>query len=127
MPNSNNKQDRTNRRLGNREVNKMTSIIIYTTPEKLLHKQGRLKGDPDHSDIGEYYWELSRQPKRLQASDKIYFATKGTIKGYFEIEELDMEDTFQISFYADSWKDIKPIPIIHFQGFKYADKIGGLK
>lgn len=104
----------------------MTSIIIYTTPEKLLHKQGKLEGDSDHSDIGEYYWELSRQPKRLEVTDKIYFATKGYIRGYFEIEELDMEDTFQISFYSDSWKDIKPTPISHFQGFKYADKIEGL-
>lgn len=101
----------------------MTSIIIYTTPEKLLHKQGRLEGDSDPSTSGEYYWELSRPPKRLKETDKIYFATKGTIKGYFQIEDIEWTDNFKIFFYADSWTQVgKEIPITHFQGFSYTDK-----
>ena len=35
----------------------MVSIIIYTKPETLLHKQGNLENDPDHSEIISEYLE----------------------------------------------------------------------
>jgi hypothetical protein len=109
----------------------MTSIIIYTTPEKLLHKQDKLsfEEDDEKSEVGEYYWELRNPPKGLKelGESKIYFATKGFIRGYFEIEDIEWTDNFKIFFYANSWKDIKPIPITHFQGFKYADKVKELQ
>ena len=102
----------------------MTSIIIYTTQEKLLHKQNKLEDDNDKSDIGEYNWTLSSKPKRLEMKDRIYFATKGFIKGYFLIEDMDIYGG--ITFLSETWKDIKPIPTKSFQGFKYADKVEGL-
>ena len=115
----------------------MTSIIIYTTKEKLLHKQDKLKGDKDKSDCGIYYWEFSRFPKRITNDDKIYFATEGFIRGYFEILDMNTPELFgsqdpmgipsdSISWKSSSWKDINPIPCTHFQGFKYADKVEGL-
>jgi len=99
----------------------MTDIIIYTMPETLLHKQGKLKDDDDYSETGDYYWELSRLPKDINEGEKIYFATKGFIRGYFIIKEVS--DYEGIIFNCSSWKDITPIPCTHFQGFKYANKV----
>jgi len=113
----------------------MVSIIIYTTPEKLLHKQDKLEKDNDKSDCGIYYWEFSRFPKRLTNYDKIYFATEGFIKGYFEILDMNTDKLFgsqdpigipscSVSWQSKTWKNITPIPTKSFQGFKYADKVG---
>ena len=101
----------------------MKDIIIYTKPETLLHKQGKLNDDEDYSEYGDYYWELSRLPKNTEEGDRIYFATKGFIRGYFIIDEVG---DGEIIFNCSSWKDITPIPCTHFQGFKYADNVQGL-
>jgi hypothetical protein len=99
-------------------------IIIYTSPEKLLHKQDKLENDPDKSTTGEYFWTLSRMPKECNESDKVYFATKGFIRGYFLIDSIDTEYTnCDINFSSDTWRDINPISCKHFQGFKYANKV----
>ena len=103
----------------------MTDIIIYTTPQVLLHKQGKLEHDIDHSPTGDYYWELARIPKRLKEGDKIYFATTGHLRGFFKMEEINQWG--QLKFNISTWKEINPIPIKHFQGFKYADSIPELK
>lgn len=101
-------------------------IIIYTTPEKLLHKQGKLKDDDDYSEDGYYYWYLTNMPKEIEEGEKIYFATKGFIRGYFIVDELDINEG--IIFDCKTWKDIKLIiPCTHFQGFKYANKVEELK
>jgi hypothetical protein len=103
----------------------MVSIIIYTTKNKLLHKQDKLKFDEDKSDCGEYYWEFSNLPKRFDIEkDRIYFAVQGFIVGYFEPVD---NDNYSIFFDSKSWKDIQPIPTKSFQGFKYADKVEGLE
>ena len=49
----------------------MSDIIIYTTPEKLLHKQDRLENDEDKSDEGCYYWEFRNMPK-IKSGEKVY-------------------------------------------------------
>lgn len=96
----------------------MTDIIIYTTPEKLLHKQGKLQDDEDYSDTGVYYWKFGRSlPKYFKLGDRVYFATKGIIRGYFVSDYLKYPD---IGWNCDSWTEVKnQIPITHFQGFKY--------
>lgn len=43
-------------------------IVIYTTPEKLKHKQ-------EKNQL--YYWEISRPPKKFKSEERIYFAIKG--------------------------------------------------
>lgn len=110
-------------------------IIIYTTPEKLLHKQDKLEDDPDKSDEGCYYWEFRNMPK-IKRGEKVYFATKGFIRGYFIVEDINSEEetddpmgipTNSISWLSNSWKDITPIPCTHFQGFKYANKVEALQ
>jgi hypothetical protein len=120
---------------------KMKDIIIYTTPKKLLHKQDKLskEEDDDKSTNGIYYWRFMYLPKEWKdiekmnnpdiqkESVKIYFATEGFIRGYFELLGIEWDNCgFDIEFRSDSWKDIKPIPITHFQGFKYADKVSEL-
>ena len=105
----------------------MTDIIIYTRPEVLLHKMGMLPNPDDKSDLAfgtdcQFYLDLRNIPKDLE---KVYFATKGFIIGYFEVVDID-DDSFE--FEASSWTLLKePIPTKSFQGFKYADKVGGLK
>ena len=103
----------------------MTDIIIYTTPDKLLHKQGKLKDDDDYSETGEYYWELRNLPKKLKELDKIWFATKGFIRGYFVVDRIEYRENVEIIFNCNSWKPLEDdYPITHFQGFKYADEMG---
>ena len=99
----------------------MVDIIIYTTEEKLIHKKGLKKGEEEFTN---FYWELQRLPKRLNESERIYFATKGFIRGYFIIYDVDDSDGCTIEWNCKSWKDLKnPIPCKSFQGFKYADKV----
>lgn len=108
----------------------MTNIIIYTTADKLLHKQGKLPYDEDWAENGYYYWHLRGVPKRLKVDDKIYFAVKGYIRGYFIVEDIDDSDGCDIEFDSESWEDIKINDLIickSFQGFKYADKVEGLE
>ncbi len=92
----------------------MKDIIVYTTPDVLLHKQGKLLGDDDYSETGDYYWQLPSIPKH--EIGKIYFATKGFIRGYFVVEGDDID---RIDFNSRTWKEITPIPQKPFQGFKY--------
>ena len=101
----------------------MTDIIIYTRPEVLLHKMGMLPNPDDLSDDAfglenQYYWDLKIVPEDF---DKVYFATKGFIIGYFEVVDID-DGSFE--FEASSWTLLRdPIPTKSFQGFKYANKV----
>jgi len=105
----------------------MVDIIIYTRPEVLLHKMGMLPNPDDKSDMAfgtdcQFYWELNKVPEDLE---KVYFATKGYIVGYFEVVDLA---EYNFDFEASSWTLLKkPIPTKAFQGFKYADKVPELK
>jgi hypothetical protein len=100
-------------------MKQMTDIIIYTNPRTLLHKQDKLsfEEDDDKSEVGEYVWSFERGlPKDIQSMDRVLFATQGFIRGFFLIEEVSYPN---IVFYSETWKNIEPIPITHFQGFKY--------
>ena len=114
----------------------MADIIIYTTEESLLHKKDKLAGDEDKSNCGMYYWTFSRLPSRLKnflelkGRPKVYFATEGFIRGYFEIADvLESGNPFaevpvnSITWLSETWKDIEPIPTKSFQGFKYASNV----
>ncbi len=103
----------------------MTHIIIYTTGDVLLHKQGKLPDDEDYSEEGYYYWGLPRTPKKLKERERIYFAVKGYIRGYFKVVDIDSdEDGCDIEFLSESWRQLTcPVATKSFQGFKYADKV----
>ena len=107
----------------------MTNIIIYTRPEVLLHKMGMLPNPDDSSDLAfgtdcEFFWTLNNRPEKIE---RVYFATKGFIIGYFKVEECE-EDDMDFTWYANSWTLLdEPISTKSFQGFKYADKVEGLE
>ena len=109
----------------------MTDIIIYTTEENLIHKKGLKKGE---EKFEMFYWKFSRLPKKLGFGGKIYFATKGFIRGFFVVSQIYTRANYyaevpenSVAWRCDSWTDIKPIPTTHFQGFKYADKVEDLE
>ena len=94
----------------------MKHICIYTNPDVLEHK----KND------NRVYWKFASCPKllpewwtKLDYDLRLYFAVKGFIVGYFEVEAFDNWET--VDFSSNSWTEIKPIPQKPFQGFKYID------
>lgn len=106
---------------------KEDDIIIYTTPEILEHK----KKDGLASKGRFCYWTFNKFPSRIDELDgdwngvKLYFATSGFIRGYFTLTYMSGFNIKmnELSWHSESWEDIAPIPIKHFQGFKYADKV----
>lgn len=106
-------------------------FIVYTMPEILEHK----KCDGMMNARKFCYWTLKNYPSRLSNLEdkglkfndvRIYFATKGFIRGYFILRDVGgiNHDSNEVTWYSESWRDIDPIPIKHFQGFKYVK--GGL-
>ena len=106
----------------------MVDIIIYTRPEVLLHKMGMGINPDDESDLAfgtdcDFFWTLKNRPNDIK---RVYFATKGFIIGYFEVDECE-EDDEDFSWCANSWTLLgEPIHTKSFQGFKYANKVEGL-
>jgi hypothetical protein len=93
----------------------MKDIAVYAKPDVLEHK----KKD------GWVYWQVSNLPKNaeeLAEEGRIYFAVKGQIVGYFEIEFCSYGSN-QIGWHSDSWVAVKnPLPTKPFQGFKYIER-----
>ena len=103
----------------------MNDIIIYTKPERLLHKMGMLPVPEEADDaFGKncrFYWRIEREIKDADKIERVYFATKGFIIGYFKV--IDYDD-YQFEWEASSWTLLDdPIETKSFQGFKYADKV----
>ena len=93
----------------------MTDIVIYTKPETLAHKKG---GDGFES----YYWKFRNSPKGFRVGSKIYFATKGFVRGYFVCSEFNPGQEETIVWKAKSWVDLpksKQKPCKHCMGFRY--------
>ncbi|MHA1169580.1 MAG: hypothetical protein ACTSRU_17270, partial [Candidatus Hodarchaeales archaeon] len=109
---------------------KRSDIIIYTKAETLIHKQGLKKGEENYTDFS---WVLPKMPKRFLdgnpedfcygSIERIYFACDKEIKGYFLLKSVDDLDPFEFYWDSRTWKDITPIPVKSFQGFKYADGV----
>ena len=91
------------------------NILIYTTPDTLKHKQ-----EPEMN----CWWELHNTPRKhnVDEMERVYFATRGFIRGYFDVDFIDNN---VIEFCSDNWHDIKPIPQKAFRGFKYFNCGGG--
>jgi hypothetical protein len=91
------------------------NIVIYTSPETLLHKR-----EPNQV----CYWTMKRPPKKLKEGDRVYFAIKGEIQGYFIVNYFDPEDKIEtIVFKSDSWVQLNGIEpwafCKPFRGFRY--------
>ncbi len=87
-------------------------IVIYTNPEVLAHKKGE-----EDTRYHEYYWKFSRFPKKIDGGGRVYFATKGFIRGFFRYGSTPRLK--RISWSKNSWRDIRPIPCKPFRGFRY--------
>jgi hypothetical protein len=97
----------------------MTDILVCCPPDRLLHKQGRLENDDDHSPTGDYYWELRCHPKQMNIGDRLYFATQRIVRGYFVIVGFDGMAGNELLFNSSSWVDVAPVKIKPSQGFRY--------
>ena len=90
----------------------MIDIAIYTTPEVLEHKL----------ELTVAWWELRNKPRRelVEWESRIYFATKGSIRGSFLITQTC---NGYIEFDPHEWEPLEePIPQRPFQGFKYLER-----
>lgn len=82
-------------------------IAIYTNPVILIHKQ----------ECDSCFWEMSRLPKKFEEGKRIYFATKGRVRGYFICDEICNQALY---WDGDSWHSIrKKIECKPFRGFRY--------
>lgn len=91
------------------------NIAIYTTPETLEYKKGA-------TGFEEFFWHFWNPPKKLKVGEKIYFATKGFIRGYFICNYISYISDETVCWNKNTWKDVEPIPCKPFQGFKYMEK-----
>ena len=97
----------------------MTSIIIYTKKEKLKHKKNLRNACS--------FWTFPYYPKKFdEDEDNVLFAYDGFIQGYFD---NDFSVVYRNKIpkgavrFSPRWNKLeKPIPIKHFQGFKYTDE-----
>lgn len=90
-------------------------IVIYTNPYVLLEKR-----KPDHY----CWWSMRKPPKNFKNGDKIWFAVRGEVMGYFICDYFDPEDPEKtIEFRSDSWVQIEGIYhwqfCKRFRKFKY--------
>jgi hypothetical protein len=89
-------------------------IVIYASPETLLHKR-----TPDM----DAWWEIKRPPKKFKERDRVYFAVKGEVKGYFISTEFNPGDYETICWNSDSWIQLDELDVKYFcdpfQGFRY--------
>jgi len=86
-------------------------ILVYTRSEALEKKL-----DPNNVVA---FCDLAGVPRQTDHCDieRIYFATKGAIRGHCEIDEVYYE---RITFIPSTWSEFaNPIPHHQFQGFKY--------
>lgn len=91
-------------------------IVIYTNPETLLHKR-----EP-HCTC---WWSMRRRPQKFNEGDRVYFAVKGEILGYFICDEIEDREDEGIKIYwnTDSWVQLETIQpwmfCKSFRGFRY--------
>lgn len=81
-------------------MDKMVGILFFTTNEVLEHK----KRDGKFSEGNECWWSLTKFPKHKV--DRIYFAVKGQVKGYFKIALLD-KDANELIFNSETWTPLE--------------------
>lgn len=91
----------------------MVGILVFTSNEVLEHK----KRDGKFSEGNECWWSLPRLPK--QKVDRLYFAVKGQVKGYFKIEVLD-DLRKELIFNSETWTPLEEGEILKpSQGWRY--------
>jgi hypothetical protein len=103
-------------------------IGLYTSEVTLAHKL-ELATDKKNTEAT---WNMKGLPQRLGKGtepDRLYFATSGHWRGYFILSTdilwnpEDDERPYTLIFDAASWRDIAPIPVRKFRGFRYLENM----
>lgn len=99
-------------------------IGLYASRAALEHKTEQAEDGKGN----EATWNMGRVPKNLgkeKGPDRLFFACDGYWRGYFLLvpEVLynpeDEEKPYSLLFDATTWKDIEPISVKRFRGFRY--------
>lgn len=110
--------------------------ILVTTP-KSEHETAKQEGEAVEN--GEGFWFRSFKKRvNVKVGDRVYYVDNGVITGYgvvFDIETGDMvDDAHEGKVWKGThlkqreWHWLKtPIPFKGFQGFRYIDRIEGLR
>ena len=76
----------------------INGILVFCSQTTLNHKL-----EDGKRSKGRYcYWSTSRTPKH--EVDRIYFAIKGKVKGYFKISTIV---SYEIRFHSEDWTSIE--------------------
>jgi len=110
--------------------------ILVTTP-KSAHKLAEEEANFVKENPDSYWFRTLRGRPNVQTGDRVYYIDNGKITGYgivFDIEtgEIQCESTGKIyrgtNLKQREWQWLKhPIPFRGFQGFRYVDRIPGLR
>ena len=108
------------------EPQRGVDLGIYTSAEvladKLQQRADRVKQEAT--------WNMKRLPQRLgkgEGPDRLFVAYNGCWRGYFRLvpevlfNPQDQEKTYSLIFEVNSWREIDPIPVQRFRGFRYLD------
>jgi len=108
--------------------------IIVTTPKSEIANSAYEAQECIKSGGGFYVRKLGKnRPKNLHAGSKVYYVEDGYIRGFGEVgsvvqKEFSCESTgknWGLGWFAIitacSWKWIKPISMVGFQGYHYFD------
>ena len=104
-------------------------IGVSMRPEVLAHKQR----DGRKSDGAYCYWSMRRIPDDIRAGSKLWVASGGRWRGYFEIRAVDYigeeehspsiaarfdgKTMSELQFFSESWHEDDRGPRSPFQGF----------
>jgi len=110
--------------------------IIVTTP-KSESETAREEAEAVANDPEAYWFRTLRGHPNVQVNDRVYYVDNGVITGYgivFEIETGDQWDDMHERNWRGThlkqrvWVPLKvPIPYRGFQGFRYVDRVVGLR
>lgn len=110
--------------------------ILVTTP-KTAHELAAQEAEfvAKHPDA--YWFRTIKGKPNIRVGERVYYVDNGQITGYgviFDIEHGEMECEATGKVYEGThlkqrkWFPLKkPVPFSGFQGFRYIDKISGLR
>jgi len=110
--------------------------VIVTTP-KNEHEVAREEAEAVKNDPEAYWFRTLRGHPNVQVGDRVYYVDNGVITGYgvvFGITHGDeWDDSHERNWRGTNlkqrvWVPLKvPVPYRGFQGFRYVDRIDGLR
>jgi hypothetical protein len=110
--------------------------ILVTTPKR-EHETAEQEAEAVSADPNSFWFRTLRGRPNVKAGDRVYYVDGGFIRGYgivFDVEEGEMWDDAHERTWAGThlkqrkWVWLRqPVAFRGFQGFRYVDKIPGLR